>query len=69
MICPKCGSDRVTVQTVSEQKGRSCLGALMWVFFAICTCGLILIIPLLTRKKSKTKTYAICQNCGHKWKA
>ena len=30
---------------------------------------LILLIPLLTRKGSKTKTYAICQNCGYKWRA
>lgn len=68
MICPKCGNKNVSVQTVSEQKGRSCLSALMWILFAICTFGLILFIPLLTRKKSKTKTYAICQNCGYRWK-
>lgn len=68
MICPNCGSDNVTVQAVAEQKRRSCLGACAWIFLAICTCGLVLLIPLLTRKGSKTKSYAICQNCGYQWR-
>lgn len=69
MVCPKCGSNNVNVQTVAEQKGRGCLGVLMWVLLAFCTFGIILLVlPALTRKKSKTKTYAICQNCGYNWK-
>ena len=68
MICPNCGSDNVTVQAVAEQKKRSCLMSCLWLLLAICTFGLILLIPLLTRKGSKTKSYAICQNCGHKWR-
>ena len=68
MICPNCGSDHVTVQAVAEQKKRSCLMSCLWILLAICTCGLILLIPLLTRKGSKTKTFAVCQNCGHKWR-
>lgn len=69
MTCPKCGSNNVSVQAVTSQKGRGCLGALMWVLFAFCTFGIILLVlPALTRKKSKTKTYAICQNCGYRWK-
>lgn len=68
MTCPNCGSNNVTVQAVAEQKRRSCLGACAWIFLAICTCGLVLLIPLLTRKGSKTKSYAICQNCGYQWR-
>jgi DNA-directed RNA polymerase subunit RPC12/RpoP len=69
MICPKCGSEDVNVQAVAEQKKRGCLGACMWILLAICTLGLIILIPLLTKKGSKTRTYAVCQRCGHKWKA
>lgn len=68
MICPKCGSDNVNVQAVNEVKGRGCFGSLIWILLAICTFGIILIIPLLTRSKGKTKTYAICQSCGKRWK-
>ena len=68
MTCPNCGSNHVTVQAVAEQKKRGCLAACLWILLAICTCGLILLIPLLTRKGSKTKTYAVCQDCGHKWR-
>lgn len=69
MNCPKCGSNNVSVQAVNEVKGRGCLGSAIWILLAIFTCGLILLIPLLTKSKGKTKTYAICQNCGHRWKA
>ena len=36
---------------------------------AICTCGLILIIPAVrsSRTKTKTRVMAICQNCGRSW--
>ena len=68
MVCPKCGSENVNVQAVAEQKGRGCFGAIMWILLACCTFGIILLIPLLTRKRIKAKKYAICQSCGNKWK-
>lgn len=67
MICPKCGSNNITVQAVAEQKKRGCLSVFLWILLAICTCGLVLFIPLLTRKGSKTRTYAVCQDCGCRW--
>lgn len=70
--CPKCGSDELTIQAVTDvkTKHRGCFGWAMWILLAICTFGLILIIPLLTNSKTKTKTttQAVCQNCGHRWK-
>lgn len=73
MNCPKCGSDRIVFEAVTETKTkhRSCLGWMLWILLAICTLGLILIIPLITNSKTKSKTHteAICQNCGHRWKA
>ncbi len=68
MVCPKCGSQNVNVQAVAEQKKRGCFMSALWLFLACCTLGLILIIPALTQKGSKTRTYAICQDCGHRWK-
>lgn len=71
MVCPKCGSDFVTVQAITEirTKRRGCLGWFFWILLAICTCGLILLIPLITNSKTKSRTHteAICQNCGHRW--
>ena len=72
MVCPKCGSDRVTVQAVTQTKTkhRGCIGWLFWILLAFCTFGLILIIPLITNSKTKSKTHteAVCQNCGNRWK-
>lgn len=76
MKCPKCGSEYVTVQavteTVTKTEHRGCLGWTMWILLAICTCGLILIIPAVTnsRTKTKTKTHteAVCQSCGKRWR-
>lgn len=76
MRCPKCGSEYVTVQAITETetktKHRGCLGWAMWILLAICTCGLILIIPAVTNSKIKTKTRthteAICQSCGNRWR-
>ena len=67
MTCPNCGSTHIIVQAVAEQKKRGCLMSCLWILLAICTCGLILLIPLLTRKGSKTRTYAVCQDCGCRW--
>ena len=72
MICSKCGSHNVTIHPVTDVKTshRGCFAWLLWILLAICTCGLILIIPILTNSKTKSKTYtvAICQECGHKTK-
>lgn len=68
LVCPNCRSDKVGVQVVERQKKRGCFAAMMWILLAICTCGLVLLIPLLTRKGSKTKTFAVCQDCGYKWR-
>ena len=68
IVCPNCRSDKVSVQVVERQKKRGCFAATMWIFLAICTCGLILLVPLITRKGSKTVTYAVCHNCGYRWK-
>lgn len=61
--CKKCGGP-MTAQTVALQKKRGVFASVLWIIAAIGTCGIILLIPLLTRKGSKVKTYMVCQNCG-----
>ena len=72
MTCVKCGSENVQVQAVTKIKlrHRGCLGWLLWILLAVCTIGIILIIPLITNTKIKSKiqSEAVCQNCGHRRK-
>lgn len=71
MKCPKCKSENVNINTVADvkTKHRGCLGWCLWILLAICTCGLIIIIPMLTNSKTKTKMrkIAVCQTCGYSW--
>lgn len=76
MVCPKCGSDNVSVQLVqtgsrSSYNGRGCLwemGRLMLIF---CTCGLWLLVGKSKgrgRTKVKNKKTCVCQSCGNSWR-
>lgn len=62
--CRHCGSYNVTVQAVEKTKKRGVLMSIVWIILAFLTCGLILLIPILTRKGSKTKSVIVCQDCG-----
>lgn len=67
-ICPKCNSENISYQTVTEPRKSGCLTVILYILLA-CTCfGLLIVIPLMLRKKTVTVTYAVCQNCGHRWK-
>ncbi len=72
MTCRKCGSNNVNVQAVTtvKTKRRGCLGWFFWIIIILLTFGLVIIIPLLTNSKTKSKTHseAVCQNCGNRWK-
>lgn len=68
MTCPKCKSENITFQTVSEQKKSGCLTIILYILLACTILGLLIVIPLMLRKKTETVTYAVCQNCGHRWK-
>lgn len=72
MRCPRCGSYNVVIETFteSETKHRGCLGWFFWILLACLTLGLILIIPLITNSKTKSRTrvMAVCQTCGKHWR-
>ena len=69
MDCPACRSANVQVQAVAETKKRGCFSVLLIIILLfIPVFGWIALFMLLRGKKSKTNVYAICQNCGKKWK-
>ena len=75
MICPKCGSENVTVtleQTSAKTKtrGMGCLWGIARAFLILCTFGLWLLIggrKGTSKTKIKSQTVCLCQNCAHKW--
>lgn len=76
MNCPKCGTNNVNVQAVSIVKNKThgvaywCGGWLIDLIVWICAFIPRLIFAIFRPKKVKTKvkSYAVCQSCGHKWK-
>jgi hypothetical protein len=78
MVCPKCGSESVSVQVTATEKSKPRHGVVYWVFFgwyAHMLLWLFLTLPMLIwrlirpNRKSKTVTtsIAVCQGCGHHW--
>lgn len=64
-ICPHCGGT-MAIQTVSEARKSGCGTVLLYLILALTIFGLLIVIPLMLRKKTDTVTYAICQSCGYK---
>ena len=82
MICPKCGSNNVSVQMVTDtQLKKKGHGVFYWLFFGWLIDLLLwifLTVPMLIVKifapkryalKSKHSSMCVCQNCGHHWNA
>ena len=64
LTCKYCGSHNVTVQAIEKLKKRGIIMSLLWILLSVCTLGIVLLIPLLTKKGSKTKSVIVCQDCG-----
>ena len=80
MTCPKCGSDNVSVQIVTETKIKQKKhGIFWWIFVGFWWVPIkwlfftlpALIIKIFKPKKYKIKTTntktAVCNNCGNSW--
>lgn len=76
MQCPKCGSANVSIQAVTTVKNKKhgimyyicfiwLFDLLIWIFLFLPR----LIIQMLKKNKvvSKTRSVAVCQNCGNRW--
>lgn len=68
MTCYKCHSHNISVQTLSESRKTGCGTIILYILLACTLLGLLIVIPLLLRKKTETNTYAVCQNCGYRWR-
>lgn len=79
MICPKCGSENVNVQTASNVKSRGGTTPFWYWITGACLLDLALycciigffgvnIHHIFHKTTTKVETYAVCQTCGHKWK-
>ena len=64
-VCPRCGGP-ILMQTVTESKHAGCLTVLLYLLLAVTILGLLIVVPLMLRKKTETVTYAVCQSCGHR---
>ena len=78
MKCPKCESENVTIQVVTEVKEKKNKGLLYWIFvgwwweplaWIFLTLPKLLIAVFSKKSKTVTKTHkeAVCQNCGYSW--
>lgn len=76
MVCPKCGSENVTVVpiTTTTTKGKSkgfgwCKGCLMTCIIGPFgwLCGLCGMGKGKTKTSHKTKMVNVCQNCGKRF--
>ena len=81
MKCPKCGSENVNVQMITETQLKEKKHGVMWWLLIgwwwIPTKWIFLTVPALivkifAPKKYETKTtqkkMAVCNSCGHSWK-
>lgn len=66
--CPKCGNHDIQYQTVTESRKTGCFTVMLYILLACTILGLLIVIPLMLRKKNETVTYAVCQDCGHRWR-
>ncbi len=80
MKCPKCNSENVNVQMVTESilknKHHGCLWWILigwwlefclWFFLTIPRLLIALFVPKKKELVSKQNKVAVCQNCGHSW--
>ena len=80
MICPKCSSNNVNVQmvtnTYSKKDKRSCfywviigwwLELFLWIFLTLPRLLLAVFLPKRQKIVSSIEKIAVCQNCGNSW--
>lgn len=82
MTCPKCNSENVAAQIVTETKMKNAHHNILWWIFIgwwwvpikwVALFIPALIVKIFAPKKQKLKqkqiTMFVCSNCGHTWKA
>lgn len=69
MICPKCGSDKINVQVISQPRRRGCFKIFLYILLACTIIGIpiMILIAVLRGRKTTNRTIKVCQNCGYHW--
>lgn len=79
MVCPKCGSENVTVQMVTDTQLKTGHGFIWWLLVGwwwvpikwLCFFWIALFAKIFGSKNYKMKTthasVCVCQSCGHHW--
>ena len=67
MTCPRCGSNDIAITSYQETKGAGCFTVFFYILLALTILGLLIVIPLMLRKK-RLVTLCVCRNCGYRWK-
>ena len=81
MKCRRCGSTNIEMTVINEMQVRKAhhgcawwcfVGwwwlAVKWIFFTVPALIAKLFFPDKMYISNKINTYAVCQNCGYKWK-
>ena len=81
MTCPKCGSENVTVQVLTETQLKEkkhgviwwlCVGwwwvPCKWLVFTLPALIVAIFKPKGYKTKSVHKKMAVCNNCGKSWR-
>lgn len=80
MKCPKCGSENVTVQVVTETELKEkkhgvfwwiCVGwwwlPIKWLVFTLPALIVKIFAPKKYKTVNHTKKIAVCHDCGKSW--
>ena len=65
--CDRCRGTNISYQVVSEEIPTGIGATILYVILSVTILGLLIVIPLMLRKRTRTVTYAVCQDCGHRW--
>ena len=81
MVCPKCGSNDVNVQVVTESQLKDrhhgffwwiFIGwwwvLFKWIFLTVPALLAAIFIPKKQKLKQRHVSMAVCQQCGNRWK-
>lgn len=70
MVCKKCGSENVTMQVIEEKKRSGIISTLIQILICCTLIGIPFFVlwKIIRGRKTKTVTYAVCQECGARYK-
>lgn len=81
MVCPKCKSQNVTTQIVTDMKIKTkhrgifywCFVGwwwipIKWLFFTLPALIIAIFKPKKQKIVTKQRKMCVCQNCGYSWK-